>query len=380
MTLNLEQIRADFPITEDYIYLDNAALFPYPTPVVERVAAKLRERSQFGVHKYSGWLEIVEKARAQVAQLIGAEPDEVAFTQNTSEGINIVANVLDWRPGDNVIINNLEYFANVYPWARLRRQRGVEVRIVPHKDGWLDLKDIQNMADKRTRVIALSHVEWINGLRHDLEAIGRFAHSLGAYLVVDAIQSVGAVKVDVRAGHVDFLACGGHKWLMTPLGTGIFYCRRELVERFEPVYVGCYSDEQPSNYTFRDDYRLARSSRRFNYGNSNVAGIHGLHAALDYLEGLGLEQVFARNRQLADLLVRGLSRAGVRFLSPLDDRYRSHIVTFIPRDVDATLRALEEERISVSPRGGGIRVSPAFYNSGDEIEALIAVVSEVEAG
>ncbi|HUK09261.1 MAG TPA: aminotransferase class V-fold PLP-dependent enzyme [Stellaceae bacterium] len=379
--MDLALVRQEFPVTKTRIYLDNASLSPLPKRAVDAATAELQERSERGVDGFWNWLATLDRTRESVARLIGAGEEEVTFTQNTSEGINIVASMLDWREGDNVILNDLEYFPNAYPWLKLRR-RGIEPRIVRHRRGRIDPGDIAAAADRRTRVVALSHVAWINGLRHDLSAIAEICRSVGAYFCVDAIQSLGALPVDVRSG-VDFLAAGSHKWLLAPLGLGIFYCRKELLERFDPPYAGWQSDDRglaSQEYGFRDVFQPGHTARRFNHGNINIAAVHGLAASLTLLEELGWNAVFARNRMLADRVVERLKSAGMRFLSPLDNAMRSQIINVLPRDLTKTMSALAAANIAVSSRAGGVRISPAFYNTEDEVDRLIEVMLACERG
>jgi cysteine desulfurase/selenocysteine lyase len=383
--MDIAKIREDFPITRDgRIYLDNASLSPYPTPVVAAATLAYQQRSQTGVDSYWRWIEIADETRSQCAQLINADADEIALVENTSTGINIVANGLDWKAGDNVVVNDLEFFPNLYPWLRQKKQHGIQVRIIHSQkpDGTQDvtLEDLRAACDERTRVIALSQVAWINGLKHDLVAIGDLAHSRGAYLLVDAIQSVGALQFDVHQGPVDFVACGGHKWLLGPLGTGFFYCRRELIERFEPVYVSWHSDVGRYDYRFREEYVLDPTAKRFMPANINMTGVLGLHAGTRYLLDLGMAEIERRNMMLSNRLVAGLHALGLKFLSPLRPEARSQIVNFVPADLERTLKALAKARVEVSTRNGGVRVSPNFYNEEWEIDRLVEVVAGVERG
>ena len=241
-------------------------------------------------------------------------------------------------------------------------------------------EDIAAVVDRRTRVVTVSHVAWVNGLRHDLVALSEICRAVGAYLCVDAIQSLGAGPVSVADGRIDFLAAGGHKWLMAPLGVGIFYCRNELLERFQPPFAGWQSDDRSfssQSYGFRDHFVAGATARRFNHGNINVAGVHGLHAALSMLEEIGWEFIHARNRALADRVVDGLGRLGMRFLSPLDDARRSNIVSAVPADLARTMAALKAARIAVSTRGGGVRISPCFYNTEEEVDRLLEVFARL---
>jgi len=380
--VDVAKIREDFPITrEGRRYLDNASLSPLPAPVVAAATKVYQERCETGVDRYWDWLDVADEARSQCARLIGAEADEIALVENTSTGINTVAHMLPWEAGDNVVVTDLEFFPNLYPWLRLRK-RGVEVRIIRSQkpDGTWDvtLDDLRAASDGRTKLFSISHVAWINGLRFDEAAVGALAQERGAYLLLDAIQSVGALQVDVRQGPVDFLACGGHKWLLSPLGTGFFYCRRELIQQFEPAYISWHSDRSRFEYHFRDEYELDPTAKRFTPANINMAGVYGLHAATNYLLDLGMAQIERRNLALSDRVVDGIRALGLRFLSPLRREARSAIVTFVPSDLERTLQALSEARIAVSMRKGGVRVSPNFYNEEWEVDRLLEVVAEVE--
>jgi cysteine desulfurase/selenocysteine lyase len=374
--MDIDAIRKDFPVTKEFTYLDNAGLSPIPEPVVKAVEGMLHERSKMGVKAWMGWMEKIDEVKRLLAGMINATPEEIALTQNTSEGINMVANMLDWHPGDNVVINNLEFFPNYWPWLRLRKY-GVDVRIVQHKNGYITTQDIAQQTDDRTRVIALSNVAWINGLKYDLIEIGKVAKQHGAYLVVDAIQSVGNMELDVRQGPVDFLACGGHKWLFSLLGTGFFFCRKELIDQFEPVYVGWQSSDARLDYTFRE-YTLSPTAHRFMSGNTSIAGVFALIAGINYINQIGLKNIENRNQELTNHLVEQLQAMGIGFLSPLEERYRSSIVNFLPADPQAVYATAEQRGIVVCVRGGGVRVSPNFYNTEEEIDRLVAVVQSVE--
>jgi selenocysteine lyase/cysteine desulfurase len=376
--VDLETLRADFPITQKYNNLDNASLSPLPLPVVRAVEKMLSERSQLGVDAFWPWVTISDETRALIAGLINAEPEEIALIQNTSEGINIVATMLDWRTGDNVVVSNLEFGPNYWPWLRLRKM-GVEVRLVEHRDGLITTEDFAARVDGRTRVLAVSSVAWTNGLRHDLPALAEVVHSHAGYLAVDGIQQVGNSRLDVRQGPVDFLSCGGHKWLFGLLGTGFFFCRRDLITQYEPVYVSWQSDAERFDYTFRE-YSLSPTARRFNHGNTSVAGHHALHAGISYINRIGLDAIESRIGRLTHRLIAGLRPLGVRFLSPLQDRYRSAIVNFIPRDAQALVEQARARNILACVRQGGVRVSPSFYNTEDEVDQLIELTEQIQNG
>ena len=373
VSINVSEIRRQFPVTQRVNFLDNASLTPLPQVTVNAVTRELQERCDLGVNAFWTWMKRIEETRGLIAKLIGASAPEIAFTQNTSEGLNIVANGIDWKPGDNVVINDLEYFPNVYPWIN-QRHRGVEVRIVRHRGGLFDVTDLRDAMDRRTRVLAISHVAWANGLRQDLASLAEICRPLGAYLCVDAIQSVGAIPLDLSDRAVDFLAAGGQKWLFAPTGTGFFYCRADHIQEFSPSVVGWQSDDRPSGsqaYAFRDDFMPGPTARRFNHGNSNVAGLHGLHASLTYLGQIGWRQVMERTRALTDRLIEASSSAGFAFNGPVDAKRGSTIINLAVPDIARIMAGLKERKVQVSSRIGGVRVSPAFYNTEEEIDHFL---------
>jgi selenocysteine lyase/cysteine desulfurase len=381
--MDVVKIREDFPITrEDLIYLNNAGVSPYPAPVVASMNEFCQERSRTGGVAFWDGMKALAEVQKQCARLIHADADEIALIENTATGINIVANMIDWEERDNVVINDLEFFP--YQWLRLRKH-GVEVRTVRSEkpDGTRDvtLDDLRSACDEHTKVIYVSAVSYINGLKYDLGAVGALAKEYGAYLAVDGIQAVGALEIDVRKGPVDFLSCAGYKWLLSPLGTGFFYCRRDLIERFEPTYVGWLSDRSagsPGCTQSSEEYELSPTARRFMLGGFNMSGMYGLRAGIDYLMGIGMAEIEERNMALADRLVEGIKGLGLGFLSPLRREARSQIVTFVPTRLQETLEALNAAHIPLPARLNGIRVSPNFYNEEEEIDRLIEVVAEVE--
>ena len=381
--MDVVAIREDFSITrEDLIYLNNAGVSPCPSPVVAAVNEFCSQRSMTGGQVFWDAIEGLAEVQALCATLINAEADEIALIENTGTGISMVANMLEWEEGDNVVINDLEFFP--YQWLRLKKH-GVDVRIVRSEkpDGTRDVtvEDLRSACDEHTKVVYVSAVSYVNGLKHDLDAVGQLAKEYGAYLVVDAIQAVGAMEIDVRKGPVDFLSCAGYKWLLSPLGTGFFYCRRELIEELEPVYIGWLSDRSAgspaSNQAF-DRYELAPTARRFMSGGFNMSGMCGLRAGINYVLDVGIGEIEARNSALTNRLVKGLKSLGLSFLSPLRPEARSQIVTFVPTGLQETLDALEEARIPLPARLSGIRVSPNFFNTEEEIDRLLEVVASVE--
>jgi cysteine desulfurase/selenocysteine lyase len=309
-----------------------------------------------------------------MAEFLGAEPDEIALTKNTPEGLNIVAAGLGWRPGDSVVTTDLEFPANIYPWLNLR-ERGVEVRIVRSEGGRVPAERLLEALDGSTRVLAISYVQFSTGFRSDLATLAEYCRPRGIYVVTDAIQAVGALPVDVHGLGVDFLACASHKWLLGPFGMGWFYCRKELLEQLRPTEVGQASVIQRESWL---DYRLEfhPTAARFECGVVNFEGVHGLQASLDLLDEAGRQPIYDRIVALNDYLIEGLDARGYEVVSSRVRCERSGIVSFRSQrhDSAALHKRLHEAEVIVSLREGLVRVSPHFYNDTDDVDRLLAAL------
>ena len=229
---NIHKIREQFPITKNKVFLNHAAQSPLPKPVADAVRKFADDFSNFGTTS----IEWNDGGKPFFAKLIRAKQDEIAFVENTSVGLNIAANVLRYPPGSKIVTTDLEYPSVVYPW--LRKSLGVKVHYVKNIDGKILLEDMERAVDDKTVAVAVSHVEYVNGFRHDLRALSEIAHEHEAYLIVDAIQSAGAMQIDAKKDDVDFLTTSCYKWLLSPPGAGYLYVKEELIEKFEPPFVG----------------------------------------------------------------------------------------------------------------------------------------------
>ncbi len=374
----LTAFRAEMKAATDVCtYLDHAAVSPLPCRVRQAMARYVDRRGvTFGFQEE--YESIAPRLRAAIARLIGAVPEEIGFVQNTSHGLNIAAQSLPLKPGDNVLFCDMEFPSNVYPWMLLERQRGVEARCVPHDGGGLTLEALEKHADGRTRVVAVSSVEFLTGFRTDLEGIGAWCRERGIYFVVDGIQSVGAVPLDARACHIDLLSCGGPKWLMGPIGIGFLYCRQELLEELTPPMAGCISVVGWENWR---DYNLTflPSAARFELGGSNLVGMVGLLASVELLLEVGVAAIHAHTLHLTDLLAADLQKRGYQVVSNLEPARRSAILSFaVPGDPRAAHARLLEAGVAVSLRESYIRVSPHGYNTEEEIARVGEVLGDVK--
>ena len=369
--------RDEFLITRKYNYLDNAGLSPLPTSVIEASNQFMHERSRIGAMNYfDSWEGMRNRVAEGFGKLIGAHPDELAFTKNTHEGINMVANMIQWKKGDNVVLNDLEFPANVFPWTN---QRGVEVRVAENRDGLVHPGVVSELIDGNTRAVSLSHVSFMNGFRQDLEAVGRVAREKGALFVVDAMQSVGCIEFNVRDCYVDFLACGGHKWLLSPLGTGFFYIRRELMDEFHPPSIGLQGHDSELLKGFTKKWNPFKTARKFMTGNISYSGFAGMERGLEIIHDVGLRNIQKRNLKLTQQIVEELHPDGLRWKTPLELQYRSPTMTFTSPNMDEVYQHLNERNIVTAPRWGGLRVSPNFYNTEDEITELCEAVNKLSS-
>lgn len=370
-----------FPILRTWDFYNHAGVAPIPHVAGEAMRAFTRQAEET-VYLGQRWYKEIDDLRSSAARLMNADRREIAFVKNTSEGIATVANGIDWRPGDRIVTTAVEYPANIYPWMDIARRFGVELVMVPEEtspDGARRVPMQKLFAaadDSRTRLLALSHVEYASGQRHDLAQIGAFCRENGMYFCVDAIQSLGVLPVDVVAMKIDFLSADGHKWLLGPEGAGIFYCRRELLETMRPLIVGWMNVVDAQNYGHYD-FTLRPDAGRFECGSYNVVGLHGLKASLELLASLGVPAVGARIKLLTDRLIAGLSAKGFQVVSPRDAGEESGIVSFIsPRGghegIDRTLR--KDHHVELAVREGRLRCSPHFYNTEQQIDSLIELL------
>jgi selenocysteine lyase/cysteine desulfurase len=313
--------------------------------------------------------------------LINAKPGEIAITTNTTEGTNIVAATLALGPGDNVVWGSLEYPSNGLVWLSQERKRGFENRIVQDEKGALALSDFEGVVDDNTKVISVSHVSHRNGHVLDLRGLAELAHAHRAYLHVDAIQSVGAVQVDVKSAGIDFLTCGTYKWLLGPIGLAFFYVREELLPELESPYSGEMQAKKWSNplQTFSScefPAELHETARKFEYATVHFQGLYELRAALDYIQSTGMNKIEEQVLKLSSRLRSGLHELGFKLLTPAGTR--SGIVTCVVENIETVGRLLEKNKIVASLRAGSqLRVSPDFFNTAEEIDRLLSVMGSV---
>jgi len=374
--MSLDDLRAEFDAVRDYSYLNHAAASPVPA----RVGRAMKDYIEMMVEspRYQKALqESTEQARASVAALIGAAPEDVAFVDNTATGISLVAHGLPLERGDEVILCDMEYPANVYPWMSLA-SKGIVPRVVPHCGGGIDVDTLRSVLTRRTRVVTASTVQFFTGYRTDLAAIGAFCREHGLRFVLDGIQSVGVLPIDVRPLGVDALVVGGQKWMMAARGAGFLYVRREVADAMTPILTGAGGLVHGDHYLhYAMDF--VPGARRFQHGTINATGIAALGAAAHMLRAVGVEAIERRVLSLTAFAIRELNARGYATLNHPDPERLAGIVTFVPRDADALQAKLQEAKVVTSirrDRAGTkhVRLSPHGCNTEEDMRRFFAVL------
>ena len=376
MPLTPQEMRALFPIATRYAYLDHAANAPLATPVRSTMDVYLTRMTE-EPFDLAHWERLRSQVRTRIAELLSVGPESITFTKNTTAGLGLVAAGLDWEAGDNIVGIHREFPSNIYPWMALKR-RGVELRLYQPEQGRIDVKAVVRLCDQRTRVLAISAVQFWSGFRTDLGALGSALRGRDVLLVLDAVQAVGGLQVDLSRTPVDFLAVGAQKWLLGPMGAGFAYIGPRMLDRLNPVSIGPESVVNEREYV---NYELAfkPGARRFEESAPNYAGILGMGAAVNLLLRCGAPVVEEVVLRLADRLRDELPTRGYELvMKPTAPSERSGIVSFRhPRMVPAELHArLREAGVIISLRADFLRASPHYYNSDEDLDRLLEALPQ----
>ena len=372
--------RREFPVAEHWAYFDHAAVAPLPRRSGQALHAWVEDQQAHGVIHWPEWGAKVEQARADVARLINAHVDEVAFIANTTQGIGLVAEGYPWQPGDSVVTAAEEYPSNLFPWLNLA-SRGVSVRTVATRDdGRIWVEDLANAIDATTRVLTISHVEFATGFRNDLDRLGELCQQRGVALFVDAIQGLGPLTIDVAATPIDFLAADGHKWLLGPEGAGLLYIKRAWIDRLRPIGVGWKS--VVSDYNSPGiNFTLKPTAGRWEGGTFAMAPLQAFARSLSLFLEVGPATISERILDRAEAVREVARAAGWLVYGSTRPADLSGIVAISKPGVDPVAFALRlrDRGVALACRRGRLRISPHIYNNADDLGRLAEALGATDS-
>ena len=372
--MNLQQ---EFPLKPDLIYLNHAAVAPWPDRTCQAVKQFAAENRDCGSSNYPTWLEVESQLRRQLKQLINApSARDIALLKNTSEALSVVAYGLDWQPQENVVISDEEFPSNRIVWESLQSQGVVVKKANLHTPGQSPEESLTAQCDSKTRVLSVSSIQYASGLRLDLNVLGKYCRDHGILFCVDAIQSVGAVEFDVQHAHIDFAMADGHKWMLGPEGLALFYSSASAREKLRLTQYGWHMVEHMGDYD-RSDWSVARDSRRFECGSPNMIGIHALNASVSLLLEVGMNSVETLLQQRTAHIINHLrAQPNITLLS--DPKRLGGIVTFkhTRRSAEHLYKHLADNQVACALRGGGVRFSPHFYTPLDKIQRALELIPD----
>lgn len=374
MRPDLNEIRKHFPITVNHIYLNHASISPMPIDVIDALNGFNKDIMCHGNIHERRWIRQVEKTRAMYARFINAEPEEISFIKSTFQAISIICKGMRFKKGEKILTADVEFPANIYPWMAMA-PRGVEIKFVGAKDGRIDLKEIEKAISSRTKIIALSLVEYGSGFRNYVEEVGALCNRKGIFFYLDGIQGVGAVPVDVKKMKVDFMSVASSKWLFGPPGVAILYVRKEIIDEihYEEITWRSVIEEESRRQTKVDSKSCAR---KFEGDNVNFLGVIGLGAALSFREKIGNSFIYKNLSRNVDLIFEELKRRGYIITGPVNRSERAGIIAVTHPDISCQdlLKRLMSKNIIASIRNNHLRLSPHFYQTEEEIDFLFEVL------
>ena len=378
-TPDWKAIRGEFPTLEKWTYLD-AARKTIP-PRCQEQALKDYSRDVYENAGADAWSAVnVAQTRAAMAELLGAKPSELAFTKNTTEGLNIAAHGFDLKPGDNVVLTDLEHVANVWVWKHWEA-KGVEIRLAYNRGGRLPLEAFLEKMDGRTRVVSTAYVTYGNGYRVDLPELGRACRERGTRLVVDGVQAAGILATPLSSLNADVIAIGGHKGLLGLTGSGIVWCREDLVRELRTDFVKQPSSEPAGLAHVNSQFDYVRTAHRFEGGNPNFLGTRVFRHGTEFLKSIGLANIEQRVQALSTTLLKLLKAAGLKSQTPERWEERAHIVNVEVPDAEGLMdRLREKHRVVTNVKDGALRVSVSFYNDEEDLERAVHAIRQETGG
>jgi cysteine desulfurase / selenocysteine lyase len=391
---NIERIRNDFPALHKMTFFGSAGVGPLPR--VAMVAMQRYSRELRVDFSPAAWKDDpISEACSLAADMVNAFPEDIVVTTSASSGINLFAGAVNWKKRDNIVISSHDYPQNAFPWIHQANKHGTELRVVPFHDEADCLSEMIAAIDQKTRVLAISHVEYATGFRNDLTSLAKAVHKAGGMICVDASQSMGVIPIDVQAMDIDVLATSGEKWLCGPLGTGFAYIRQDLAGSLQPATID-YGDITASAHhkvwdalvsgkkQTMDDAPLPRNAQRFQPDGLSPVSIKGLSSSLSYMLELGKENVLDRITYLVAHLIKRLQESNIGIISSTEPENLAGIVTASvpydlsnPKETRKLIQKLQHARIVAHPRAGGLRLSVHFFNTEEEIDYVVDFISKL---
>lgn len=368
ITSNKEEIRKLFPVTKDYVFFDNAAVAPISTRVRDAMTAQIDEHCRMGDVAATNWNSTIARARILAAKFLGCTIGEIAFVKNTSEGLSYIINGFPFQKGDNVISCDGEYPATIYPFLAKK----IELRIARYDKNRIPPENIFKLVDDRTKMICISLVQYASGFRMDIKTIGEFCREKNIFLLIDAIQGVGAFDFPVKELNVDAASADAHKWILGPEGIGVFFIAKEKLDIIEPTEIGWMNVKKHWRYEVID-FTLKEDARKYECGTLTTSAIYGLGAALGLIEEIGIDNINKMVKEITDYLCEKLKMKGYYIFSSREGDDWSGIVSFYKDDLDlkAVQKELFKKKIILSFREGRLRASPHYYNNEEDVDGLI---------
>lgn len=375
--MNITDVRNNFPyLKNSIIYFNHASTGPVSNLVANRLSDLLKEKSESKIDDYSSFLKVVDETKKLIADLLNCDADRTAFVDNTSNGLNILAQSIDWKKGDRILLNDIEFPANVYPFLNLKRSE-VEVDFVKSENGIVTAEQIINSIKPETKLVSVSFVQFLSGYKIDLEKIGNYCRANKIIFCVDGIQGIGAIKLDVKKCKIDFLSCGTQKWLLGMQGLAFIYIDEDFQKKMIPANVGWLS---VINAWELLDYKLElkTSANVFQGGTLNTFGIYAFNSSLNLFKEFGFDKIEMVVLSNTKYFISKLQNIGLDcLLSNCSDEELAGIVSIKPKNPEAIFEQLEKKKIICSIREGLIRFAPHFYNTTEEIDKVVEELQKI---
>lgn len=372
MEQDILNFRKNFKAYEKCTYLNHAAISPISELIINETNKFLNLRSMPPVDIIDEFFSRKDEFKSLIKNLINAESEKnIAFTTNTSEGLNIIANGMDFKRGDHIILFKGEFPANLYPFLKLEKKGVIIDWVEPDKNHIISINDIEKKITKKTKLLSISFVQFLTGFKAEIKQIGKLCNENNIIFVVDGIQGLGVNKIDVKESFIDVLSTGGHKWLMWKMGTGFTYFSSKILEKIYPSTLSWLSVKDSWNFS---DIKLdlIESAEKFEYATPNAEGIFTSYVMLKEFLNFGINQINKRILNLNNILIKGLKDLKYEIISPLKDNYKSTIISFSCNDCDKIFNRLKQNNIHISLREGYLRVSPHFSNNEADINKLLS--------